>query len=336
MPEEVTVPLVVVLGAGASRGAAPTWGNGPQPPLTTELFDESLYGSLLEEYDLAHQAGRFISDQQAENDALSLEHALHALRNSEHEHQRRMAYAVPPYLQHLLHQVSFSNFRKAARYDRLIERLLRLPDVCFITLNYDVMLDRRLAAHHPLDDFDDYISRDKNWSLVKLHGSINWSYDLDADPDPASPRGRLPTGDKNLRCFPPSATLGEIRHGNHDYPALALPEGPEDRVVLPSRHLWWIESKLAHVPNFDLLVIGYSGLDVEVLNLITRSSTQVRLMTVVNQSLEEAEVVFGRFRAAGIEPNWLELAHGDFGDWADAGGLDKLVAQFGGPYPDAR
>jgi hypothetical protein len=60
------------------------------------------------------------------------------------------------------------------RYDRLIERLLRLPYVFFVTLNYDVLLDRRLSAYHPLLSFDEYVTRDKNWSLIKLHGSVNW------------------------------------------------------------------------------------------------------------------------------------------------------------------
>jgi hypothetical protein len=134
---ETAVPLVVILGAGASLGAGDEWG-AIRPPLTVDLFDERQYGSLLEEYALAHQAGRFIADQRAQDDALSLERVLHDLRNSEHEHQRRMAYAVPPYLQHLLHAVSDANFRQAFRYDRS-SSAYSACEVCFLTLNYDVM-----------------------------------------------------------------------------------------------------------------------------------------------------------------------------------------------------
>lgn len=310
-----------------------------RPPLTVDLFDEENYGPLLEEYALAHQAGRFIVDQRAGDDALSLEQVLHALRESEHEHQRRMAYAVPPYLQDLLQTVSAENFRKAFRYDRLIERLLRLPDICFVTLNYDVMLDRRLADHHRLDDFEDYISEDKNWSLIKLHGSVNWVYVLPEDIDPYPPTTELHLQDQELRCYPPNASLEKLRgsYGGRDrYPALALPEGAEDRLVLPSRHHWWIKQRLEAAPNIDLLVIGYSGLDVEVLNLIkSAGGTQVRLLTIVNQSLDTAIAVRERFTEAGITPVWTETAKGDFGEWSDAGGLDRLVTQFGGPYPDA-
>src|SRR3954452_5256331 len=175
--DRTEVPLVVILGAGASRGAGDAWGD-LRPPLTVDLFDEDDYGHLLQEYDLAHQAGRYIADECAGDDALSIEQVLHSLRHSEHVHHRRMAYSVPPYLQHLLHSVSEAHYRHVYRYDRLIERLLRLPYVCFMTLNYDVLLDRRLAAHHPLNDFEHYISEDKNWSLIKLHGSVNWVYEV--------------------------------------------------------------------------------------------------------------------------------------------------------------
>jgi hypothetical protein len=95
MIDRTEVPLVVVLGAGASPGANDYWAD-LRPPLTVDLFDEADYGDLLEKYDLAHQAGRYIADESSGDDALSIEQVLHALRHSEHSHHRRMAYAVPP------------------------------------------------------------------------------------------------------------------------------------------------------------------------------------------------------------------------------------------------
>ena len=155
----MAVPLVVILGAGASRGSA-DYAARLRPPLTIDLFDESVYGEQLRRYDLAHQAGRYITQERAMNGTLGLEQALHELRTSNFEHHRQMALAVPPYLQDLLHAVSEQHYSRALRYDRLIERLLRLDFVCFITLNYDLLLDRRLNALHRLATFDDYIT---NW-----------------------------------------------------------------------------------------------------------------------------------------------------------------------------
>jgi hypothetical protein len=133
-----------------------------------------------------------------------------------------------------------------------------------------------------LRDFEDYISEDKNWSLIKLHGSVNWVYQRSGPIDPYPPTDDLRTQDQELQCHPPSATLQAIRghlDGRDRYPALAIPEGPEDRLVLPSRHQWWIKQRLEAAPNIDLLVIGYSGLDVEALKLIESTKTPVRLMS---------------------------------------------------------
>ncbi|HEX3040815.1 MAG TPA: hypothetical protein VHP56_01830 [Solirubrobacterales bacterium] len=335
--DRTEVPLVVILGAGASRGAGGAWGK-LRPPLTVDLFDEYDYGDLLQEHDLAHQAGRYIAEECAGDDALSIEQVLHSLRHSEHVHHRRMAYSVPPYLQHLLHSVSEEHYRQVFRYDRLIERLLRLPHVCFMTLNYDVLLDRRLAAHHPLNDFEDYISEAKNWSLIKLHGSVNWVYEMSYPLDPYPPTEELRTQDHELRCYAPEADLEKIRgpgDGRDRYPALAIPEGPKDRLVLPSRHEWWITNRLRAAPNIDLLVIGYSGLDIEILKMLKAVDIPIRLRTFVNQSLMTAEEVRDRFDEAGLTAVWTETANGNFAEWEEAGGLDQLVRQFGGPYPDA-
>jgi hypothetical protein len=90
------VPLVVVIGAGASRGA----GNltDPPPPLTTELFGSPYY-EVLSEYDLAMKAGRHIAEQtQASLTPPVFEDLLRGLRESDHSHYRHMALAVPFYL----------------------------------------------------------------------------------------------------------------------------------------------------------------------------------------------------------------------------------------------
>jgi hypothetical protein len=332
----MTVPLVVILGAGASRGSADYRGNLP-PPLTVELFDEGLYGELLAGYDMAHQAGRYIARERGRDTALDLERVLQGLGASDFSHHRQMARAVPPYLQHLLHEVSARHYREALRYDHLIERLLCLPYVFFVTLNYDVMLDRRLANHHPLDSLDDYISTDKNWSLIKLHGSVNWFHEASEPFNPASPPPSVHWNSLEFDCVSPDATLGNIRGhpangATTRYPALALPEGADDRLVLPTPHIQHLKQGIASTGEIDLLVIGYSGLDKQVLRLLGKRRHSVRRLTVVNNNLFAANEVNHRLVEAGVKAVWPEITGGDFGEWADGGGLDKLVDQYGGPY----
>jgi hypothetical protein len=330
------VPLIVVLGAGASRGSA-NYKRRLRPPLTIDLFNEADYGEQLRPYDLAHQAGRFIDGELTGNATEGLERALHLLRTSEHPHHRHMALAVPPYLQHLLHAVSEAHYTEAFRYDRLIERLLRLPYVCFLTLNYDVLLDRRLNGYHRLSTLDDYITREKNWALIKLHGSVNWFHPAVGRFRATAPPANLQWESDTFHCELPDASLDDIRGGYLDfaidrYPALAIPEGADDRLVLPSAHISFINQTVGCQPEIDLLVIGYSGLDIEPLKLLESWDCRVRRMTLVNMDYEAAGRVMDRFKAAGIDAVWPNIVHGDFASWADEGGLDQLVDEYDGPY----
>jgi hypothetical protein len=331
------VPLIAILGAGASRASGDYGGaDSRRPPLTVELFDEGYYGDVLSDYELAHQAGRYITHERAADDTLALEAALHGLRTSKFDHHKHMAIAVPLYLQQLLHAVSDSHFTDAFRYDSLIERLLRLPYVFFLTLNYDVLLDRRLNTHHLLSTFDDYISTDKNWSLIKLHGSVTWFHPTRSY-DPRLPPRDLDWDSSTFECVAPNARFEAIRGGPHGvntdrYPALALPEGPEDRLVLPRSHSEFFHKTLPPRQEVDLLVIGYSGLDKEVLRLLAAKEPTVRHMTIVGRDVDDALNVLARFRDAHIQPVWEKPFDGDFATWVDGGGLNQLVDEFGGPY----
>jgi hypothetical protein len=332
----MAVPLIVILGAGASRGSA-DYARRLRPPLTVDLFNEADYEAQLRIYELAHQAGRFINNEREGDSTLGLEAALHQLRTSGHAHHRHMALAIPPYLQHLLHSVSEFHYTRAFRYDRLIERLLRLPYVCFLTLNYDVLLDRRLNGYHRLATLDDYITRKKNWSLIKLHGSVNWYHEAAEWFEAVAPPTGLRWDELNFHCERSDASLDEIRGGFADsrtdrYPALAMPEGADDRLVLPAEHVGFITDMFGSLPEIDLLVIGYSGLDVEPLKLLSSWDCRVRRMTVVNRDYKWAMDVMARFQAAGIEAVWPNVMRGDFAAWVDVGGLNQLVDEYNGPY----
>jgi hypothetical protein len=331
------VPLVILLGAGASAASGNYDPNRLAPPLTVDLFDEDRYAELLHEYDLAHQAGLFIAAERAENDSLALEQILFELRNSEHEHHRKMAAAVPLYLQHLLFRVSEANRSKTVRYDRLIERALRLPYVYFVTLNYDVLLDRRLSGFHRLASMEDYIEADKNWALIKLHGSVNWFYPQHDLFPVLRPPVDINSDNQTIECVPPDAGFEVLRGGGSRatdrYPALAIPEGPKDRIVLPSRHAWFLRSGLESAQRADLLVIGYSGLDGEALSLLKEANVQIRRMTVVDFDQRSANRVLARFKDAGLEAIWPEPFDGSFEGWVDDGHLSRLVADFDPEVP---
>jgi hypothetical protein len=312
------------------------------PPLTVDLFDESKYGEVLRKYDLAHQAGRFIEEERAQDNALGLEAALHRLSTSSYTHHRHMALAVPPYLRHFLLAVGEQLYPDALHYDRLIERLLRLPYVFFVSLNYDLILDRRLSAHRHLSDLYAYIRGD-NWSLIKPHGSVAWSHTTSEAFIPERPPADLQWDHVSFECLPPESKPSELlglrftdSRLTDRYPALAAPEGPDDRLVLPSAHSEFFGQALYAAREIDILVVGYSGLDHEILRFIRGADPKIRYMTIVSSTLAEAEEVGERFRDSGLEPVWYEPVSGNFASWSNSGGPNRLIEEYGGPYSRAR
>jgi len=170
--------LFVLLGAGASRGAV---SNGAyEPPLTSELFAERFNGILLR-YPAVDTAAAEIRRATARGGVALEKHLAEKYAAPDgHAHALHTGRALPLYLQEVLTEASCCAW-EPRNYDLLWRPILEHVDsVTFITLNYDTILDGRLAAGDaPLDTLEDYIASDRRWSLIKLHGSINWGYPID-------------------------------------------------------------------------------------------------------------------------------------------------------------
>jgi hypothetical protein len=182
--------LVVILGAGASRACTPRPGNQDYlPPLTADLFSER-YAHTLRNYPLAEAAAADIRVV-VSSGALVVERFLRErLRESADPYARRRYLQIPLYLHELLAEVSQHYAPDPDNFDRLINAALALESVLFITLNYDTILDSRLALQTgPITSMDGYVQKEQRWALVKLHGSVNWARAVN-DPDL-----RLPNGD---------------------------------------------------------------------------------------------------------------------------------------------
>lgn len=345
------VPLVVLIGAGASQGAGDL--ADPPPPLTTELF-ASQYHDVLRDYPLAAKAGRHIDEQtKASPTPPVFEDLLRGLRESSHEHYRHIAQAVPFYLQELLWQQSERHYLHATAYERLTRKLLELQSVYFVTLNYDVLLDRQLHSFRALNTLDAYIAPRSNWALLKPHGSVNWYWGLPSPTSPYTPHVDLAINRDQIGVMPPDFTLWNIRGLEFAqsiepqrrisqvsrYPALALPEGPDDVIVMPQTHTEHLINGIARSAEIDLLIIGYSGYDKSILQLLRdalgENRTRIRRVTVVNLDEQSAAGVYGRLKEAGLEAVWQDVRPERFADWAESR-LDYLVDNYGGgPAYDA-
>jgi hypothetical protein len=221
----------------------------------------------------------------------------------------------------------------------LVDEIMKLQtDVIFVSLNYDTLLDAKLASYSPLNDLDDYIESDYGWSLVKPHGSVAWFIEQPQVFDPKTPPPDMSVVRAPISCEPVlGLTLERVRNANDGmshgvtkrYPALALPDGPKDQLVWPIAQRERLEAFL-RTPEIQLLVVGYSGLDTEILRLLAAGKCRVRRMTVVNVDAEHALDVYDRILAAGIEPIWRDVRDESFEAWIDGDGLCAWAAEFHG------
>lgn len=334
--------LFVILGAGASFDCAPAGTSAPVdhdlwPPLTPDLFttERAGYVPILAKYPLAKAAAAELSTGQT---AVSLEAYLRErYRDSEHEHDRRIFSGVLPYLQELLYTVSTRFTYFPQNYEVLATKLLRLKEIVFVSLNYDLLLDNTLLAFDPDKiGMGWYVRSKRNWSLVKLHGSVDW--------------GRLLLTPDGMRSFTAPAAdlqviseitlrsgeLYEIRgfisdsganSGDLYFPALAAPVGVADELVCPPDHVAFLRQRFAETQPMHVLVIGYSGIDKEVVSLIRESGRGIKTLTIVDRDEGSAVAVAERLAEQGVSAEDTKPSHARFSSWVRDGGLDAFIQE---------
>lgn len=330
---------MVVLGAGASRACSPRGGHDNLlPPLTADLFDPR-YEDTLRSYPLAQIAAADIRVL-VDSGAIAIEQFLRErLREAGDPYARRRYVQIPLYLQELLWNVSDHYVGvQPDNFDRLINAAFGLEGVVFTTLNYDVILDRRLAVQGgPLTSLDDYVHEGRNWALVKLHGSVNWAQAIPwPHPIEEMGDGRMAAlfaelGD-DLESLDSEIQLRDVAMPGFRYdaasqslfyPALSVPLGSEDELVCPPTHVTFLREWLKKPDGLNLLVIGYSGLDQEVLNLLRESGNGVRSLCVINHDAEHgrvtAERIMEQFGGEARGPGASNVA---FNEWAQSAALD--------------
>lgn len=317
-----------------------------RPPLVRELFDVR-FSEIRERYPLAQAAGadirRAMERAQGTGRSVAIEDFIRTTyRDADSSYDRRKYYAVPWYLQDLLYEVGRSYTRDPDNVNLLLSEALRFPEVIFITLNYDTILDERLVAYDPLWSLGSYIDRKRNWKLIKLHGSVNWGRKvksrsfserwIESPPDATKYIGRKielrsSRSLTHLRRDAIQANEGEERFFGYWYPALSVPVGAADELVCPEAHVEFLREAL-HEQRIHLLVLGYSAHDQEVLTLLAETNAVIVSGRIVVSGLEEAREVHGRLDAAALPGiRNTQPSEDDFEAFVQGDGLKDYVKQ---------
>ena len=331
--------LFVFIGAGASKDCALdglTAYSNPQyiPPLTAELFSpvkelEAIRSKYL-------QIGGPVSDYLSrlkQNKKESFESFLRKLRDSKSELEKRQFRLISIYLQELFQTISQNYLSYPVGPDRrrgsqipnaytlLIHRIRKAmdagkyEDVCFVSFNYDSLLDDALLDCFGLGQFRDldaYVEFRKGWSLIKFHGSHDWWYAL-TPPDGiyyGSIRSHLKQNVDKLdlsKCGPMELRVdadggsGVSPRDKMYFPAIAVPVDDKYMPICPGKHIDHLK-KLAEAQTCgkDLLIIGFSGIDKDLFNA-TQMVNAVRILAVAEKA-ESAKSMLTNF-----SNNWGHL-----------------------------
>ena len=264
--------LLVVLGAGASHdGLRP---GAERPPLAENLFDER-YDDLQELFPGVDVIRNTILARMKQGQ--SLERILGRLaQNPEPTIQRQML-EVPIYLQRLLERFSG---RRPGTYDELITLIREAQiSVTFVTLNYDILLERAIANGYgsAIESIDDYVdpSFSRRWNCVKLHGSVDWRYRTsiirEEGSNSPSSLDQLSTAGVSIgHTSGEPITMTDFDRNPFDreltYPALAVPTDRTKNIVCPDRHVEVLRGALRADPA--ILVIGNQGLDEDLMDIL--------------------------------------------------------------------
>jgi hypothetical protein len=184
--------LLVILGAGASYDSDPRWppphqdgrpaplpisGSNHRPPLATELFDER-FGYAISLFPqcrpLIHRL-RLVAE-----DGGSVESQLSAFEAETATYPMRKVHlaAIRSYLRRIIADVQnhwMTECDGVTNYAELVDRLEPSFAVCYVTFNYDTLLERGItdATRRKYAGIADHVT--PRPIVIKPHGSITWS-----------------------------------------------------------------------------------------------------------------------------------------------------------------
>jgi hypothetical protein len=300
--------LMVVLGAGASRDLAGMRSlNQPWlPPLTDDLVGNTPSVQAVLNGIPDRAASGLVSElrKTLSSGGLTLETALDQIAGSTGQTTREFV-AFRLFIRDYMRSVSeyaVSNVGGATNQSHLVRRIEQYRQrtdgsVLYVTFNYDTILDQALSGQygwHPVNDPLDRYLADSRFSLIKLHGSCDWSQVTELPVDgwmpgrvwrdsdvpafklqllKAADRGLVSEGDEYRASYsthdgpdawverpsisPDPITRLEATPPFLRMPAVAVPLGTKARFACPSRHVQRLDAALSKVDL--ILTVGWKA-----------------------------------------------------------------------------
>lgn len=283
---------------------------GPwRPPLAKGLFLDGnhVLGDIVEKYPkLSH----ILPSLREPSNGRSVEQMLESLQDESREYaetQRELA-SVRFYLCELLFKVSDEWTKRTngiTNYAPLVKDILRFnsgEQVCLVTFNYDLLLERALITF----DFktkapEEHLDSHPILKLFKLHGSVNWARVVDL------PEGirlshqqlieRADTLQLTDRFVSANATDVYQMHsfGKPIFPAIAIPvqTKSEQHFECPTTHRSHLEAMLPDITK--ILIIGWQAKEAHFLKMLRSNLPKLKNVMVVGANKSDAQSTLNYF-----------------------------------------
>jgi hypothetical protein len=241
----------------------------------------------------------------------------------------RQLAAIRYYLQEVL-SVTGEKWQKetqhVSNYLTLVDRIKRWKPpnerVCFVTFNYDLLLDFALkTAGYPFAELSAYIARDV--MLVKLHGSVIWGRKV-ATPlqrdilqlQRASLAQHLIENYAELEISQDYALIGEAppapRNDQAVFPALAIPVETKLAFECPPEHITALKAFIPEVRK--ILIVGWRATEQPFLELLKEGLGHANpIIMAVNGPQAESDRALENIARAGIRGRGRKPPQSEYG-----------------------
>jgi hypothetical protein len=254
-----------------------------RPPLANQLFDNrQAFVAAMQNYgDCKPLVNLLRGDVRVEQKLAKFEEQAKAFPR-----RRRQLVAIRYYLQQMLWECEArwrAEHRGITNHATFLDQVERWrfekrEKVCLVTFNYDTMIEHAMEQElgFRFDHFGRYIT-DERYSLIKLHGSVDWGRAILV---PASPRSTQQVLDETEALMlsdgyeKVSGTPVRFADGRIGFPALAIPVENKSEFVCPPEHLKALADVIPQVTK--IISIGWRGTEQNFLNMLRSPLTGLK------------------------------------------------------------
>ena len=324
--------LLVVFGAGASYDSVPHRPADPpqrqpyRPPLANQLFDDRpLFVDAMRRFP---QCQPVIPDLRNVSATAGVEQVLSRFESEAEgypERHKQLA-AIKYYLHYALwecQQYWRSEHNGITCYKTLLDQIEKWryrakERVCLVTFNYDTMLEEALREffHLKLGHLDHYLFEHDGYTIIKLHGSLNWGRELDTTFVP----GTVPTTDLIIESAAQLQISTRYRivnshpmlvqDGHVLFPALAIPVENKDSFECPDYHVKALRDSLSDVNK--ILTIGWRAKEADFLEMLQTLGPRPRRLMIISGSQTYAKETYQNLAGQGMGFSMPILGEGGF------------------------